>query len=237
DRYFPSEYAYGKAFDRTFDLSRILELDARLSHLPHLCVLLSPSFEDDPEMTARGTERVEEEYNRFIAVSRCTWMHLTGSIVGERLELIMRKITARRPDEHHVFMRIAHEVARRSTCLSRRNGSVLVSAEGHVIATGYNGPPAKMGHPTHCPRLTRGVASGEGLELCNDVHAEENCVAQAAKQGHAVKGGKLYTVMSPCHRCWRMLVNAGITEVVYEREYGDVRALDLPSTMKIRRLT
>ncbi|NDD55059.1 cytidine deaminase [bacterium] len=140
------------------------------------------------------------------------------------------KIIDSRPSKDEVYMRMAKEVARRSTCLSRRTGSVLLSADYHVIATGYNGAPSGMPHQTECQRLRIQTKSGAALDTCNDVHAEENAIIQAALNGSSTKGGTLYTVKSPCHRCARMIVNAGITSVVYMSEYGDTRAFEMFET-------
>lgn len=245
DRSFPSEWAYGRVFKREFDVERIAALDERLAKLDHLCVFLrwykDAELDDilerlDDEVSVGKVIEVNREYYSWMQGSRCQWLPLNAlKPVGEMVEGVVHQLVKNRPQKDEVYMELARQVARRSTCLSRRNGAVMVSADGHVVATGYNGPPPGSPHPTECPRLRNGVASGTGLELCEDVHSEENCVAQAAKKGTSVAGGTMYTLFSPCHRCWRMLRNAGVAEVVYEMEYGDTRALTLPG-IEIRKL-
>jgi dCMP deaminase len=79
----------------------------------------------------------------------------------------------------------------------------------------------------------RGSKSGEDLDACNDVHSEENCIIQAAKNGANPTGGTIYTTRSPCHRCMRMLVNAGVVEIIYARKYADDRAFEMAAEAHI----
>jgi dCMP deaminase len=125
-----------------------------------------------------------------------------------------------RPDWDTYFMSIAHVVARRGNCLRRRVAAVIVK-ERRVISTGYNGTPrgVKNCFEGGCPRCAGDAPSGADLGECICAHAEENAITQAAYHGIAVKDGVLYCTLSPCLTCARMIVNAGIREVVYDEEY------------------
>jgi dCMP deaminase len=117
-------------------------------------------------------------------------------------------------------MDIAHVVARRSNC-SRRQVAAVIVHEKRIISTGYNGTPrgVKNCFDDGCPRCASDTASGENLGDCICAHAEENSIVQAAYHGISVRGGTLYCTISPCLMCSKMIINAGITEVVYEHEY------------------
>ncbi|MFX0099167.1 MAG: cytidine/deoxycytidylate deaminase family protein [Candidatus Hodarchaeota archaeon] len=122
------------------------------------------------------------------------------------------------------FMEIAHIVAKRSTCMRRNVGAVLVK-DGHIISTGYNGAPSGLAHctPDTCLRNKYDVPSGERHELCRGVHAEANCIIQAAMHGTTIEGNtSLYTTTFPCILCLKLILNAKIKRIVYSGEYtGD----------------
>lgn len=119
------------------------------------------------------------------------------------------------------FMEIAHIVAKRSTCVRRKVGAVLVK-DNHIISTGYNGAPSGMKHctPETCLRNIYKVPSGERHELCRGVHAEVNCIIQAATHGTAIQGKTtLYTTTFPCMSCLKLLLNAKIKRIMYAGDY------------------
>ena len=117
-------------------------------------------------------------------------------------------------------MGIAHVVARRSNC-SRRKVAAIIVADRRVISTGYNGTPRGIRNCFEggCPRCAGDADSGNNLADCLCAHAEENAIVQAAYHGISVRGGTLYSTISPCLLCTKMIINAGITEVVFEQEY------------------
>jgi dCMP deaminase len=125
-----------------------------------------------------------------------------------------------RPDWDTYFMDIARVVARRSNC-SRRQVAALIVADRRIISTGYNGTPRGIRNCRDggCRRCAGDFASGQNLGECVCAHAEENAIVQAACHGIAVKGAAIYSTNSPCLMCTRMIINAGIAEVVYEEEY------------------
>ena len=131
-----------------------------------------------------------------------------------------------RPDWDTYFMRITKLVATRSSCLRRSVGAVLVK-DKRILATGYNGAPAGMAHceEAGCLRDQLHIPSGERHELCRGLHAEQNAIIQAARQGTEIKDSTLYCTTAPCSLCAKMLINAGVTRIVYEGSYPDERAM------------
>ncbi len=133
-----------------------------------------------------------------------------------------------RPSWDDYFMDIAALVARRSTCLRRDVGAVLV-LERRILATGYNGAPSGLDHclEVGCLRDRLGVPSGERHELCRGLHAEQNAIIQAALYGVSVKGAHLYCTNHPCVICVKMIVNAGIEKITYRDGYLDQMAKEM----------
>lgn len=127
---------------------------------------------------------------------------------------------AERPGWDEYFMDIAHVVARRGNCLRRRVAAVIVRDQ-RIVSTGYNGTPRGIRNCSEggCARCASDAPSGHSLGECICCHAEENAIVQAAYHGISVKGGSLYCTTSPCLMCTKMIINAGLAEVVYENEY------------------
>ena len=127
---------------------------------------------------------------------------------------------SQRPDWDTYFMDIAQVVSRRGNCM-RRQVAALIVKDRRIISTGYNGTPRGVTNCCEggCARCASDVPSGANLGECICSHAEENAVTQAAYHGISVKGAMLYCTLSPCLFCSKMLINAGITEVIYENEY------------------
>ena len=125
-----------------------------------------------------------------------------------------------RPDWDTYFMEIAHVVATRANC-SRRKVAAVVVSENRIISTGYNGTPrgVKNCFEGGCPRCAGTAPSGSSLEECICVHAEQNAICQAAYHGISLAGATLYVTISPCLTCAKMIINAGLQEVVYEHDY------------------
>jgi dCMP deaminase len=133
-----------------------------------------------------------------------------------------------RPSWSEYFMDIARLVARRSTCLRRQVGAVVVK-EKHILATGYNGTPSGITHCAEvgCLRQQLGIPSGERHELCRGLHAEQNAIIQAAKHGVNITGSTLYCTNSPCVICSKMIINAGVRKIVYLEGYPDSLSLEM----------
>jgi dCMP deaminase len=143
-----------------------------------------------------------------------------------------------RPSYDEYFMEMAHVVAKRSTCLRRKVGAILVK-DKHILSTGYNGAPKGLKHcsETGCLRENLNIPSGERHELCRGLHAEQNAVIQAAVFGVSIKGSVLYCTNTPCVVCVKMLINAGVTEIIYAGDYPDnlAKLMMEESTLKIKR--
>lgn len=133
-----------------------------------------------------------------------------------------------RPDWDSYFIEITNVVKKRSTCLRRHVGALIVK-NNHILATGYNGVPSKITHcsETGCLREQLNVPSGERHELCRGLHAEQNAIIQAAHHGTSINESTLYTNTKPCSICTKMIVNAGIKRIVYEEYYKDKLADDI----------
>jgi|PlaIllAssembly_1097288.scaffolds.fasta_scaffold29684_3 dCMP deaminase len=128
-----------------------------------------------------------------------------------------------RPSADKYFMEMVDLVSKRTTCLRRSVGAVLVK-DGHIISTGYNGAPRGMKHcdEVGCIRQKLNVPSGERHELCRAVHAEQNAIVQAAYHGISTKDSTMYVSLHPCVQCVKILINAGVKEVVFESDnYND----------------
>jgi dCMP deaminase len=135
------------------------------------------------------------------------------------------------PDWDRYFLDISEVVSKKSHCLSRQLGCVVVR-DRQILSTGYNGPPHGMRHCEYrndkgfycteksdkCPRQRMGFRSGEGLEYCPASHAEANAIVQAAKSGVNLNGATMYGNFSqvPCRECSKLIVNSGITKVVLD---------------------
>ena len=127
----------------------------------------------------------------------------------------------KRPGWDRYFMDIAQVAAKRSNCSRRQVAAVLVR-DKRIISTGYNGTPRGVRNCSDggCPRCSSNAPSGSHLTECLCSHAEENAIVQAAYHGIMVKGATLYTTYSPCLLCAKMIINAGIRDVVYNESYS-----------------
>jgi dCMP deaminase len=147
-----------------------------------------------------------------------------------------KKLTAhKRMSWDEYFMELCRLVAKRSTCLRRHVGAVLVK-EKRILATGYNGAPSGLAHclDIGCLRDELKIPSGERHELCRGLHAEQNALIQSSLHGISVKGATLYVTNQPCIICAKMLINAGIKEIVIADGYPDAMAGEFLKEAKIK---
>jgi Deoxycytidylate deaminase len=126
------------------------------------------------------------------------------------------------------FLKIAAELGELSTCDRAAVGALIVR-DGRCIAWGYNGAPPGL---PHCHENNHGWSESYHLpsiletEGCRNVtHAEANAVAFAARQGISTEGATLYVTLSPCEVCARLIIAAGITAVMFEKEYRKDRGI------------
>ena len=129
------------------------------------------------------------------------------------------------------FMQMTETIATWSSCYkeNRSVGAIIVKNK-RILTTGYNGAPAGI---ESCKergegiRINQGIESGTRHEICYAIHAEQNAIIKAAKIGVSIDGATLYCKHQPCVICTKMIINAGITRVVYKEEYPDTFAVQL----------
>lgn len=127
-----------------------------------------------------------------------------------------------RPSWDEYFMEMAEIVKTRSTCLRRQVGAVIVK-DKRILASGYNGAPTGLKHceETGCLREQLGIPSGQRHELCRGLHAEQNAIIQASLHGVKLEGATIYVTHQPCIICAKMVINTGITKLVFKGDYPD----------------
>ena len=138
------------------------------------------------------------------------------------------------------FMEVASLIATWASCYQadRKIGAVIVKNK-RILTTGYNGAPAGIRtcvERGECMRKKQGIASGTRHELCYAIHAEQNAIIQAARYGINITGASIYITTQPCVVCAKMLINAGIQEIVYQNPYPDELAMSMleEAGMKLR---
>ncbi|MCR5085733.1 MAG: dCMP deaminase family protein [Succinivibrionaceae bacterium] len=144
-----------------------------------------------------------------------------------------------RPTKEKSFIEIAQAVSMRSTCLRRRYGAVIVSRDGRIVSTGYNGAPRHRKNCCDigsCLRVAQGIAPGTHYELCRAVHAEANAIINGNPLD--IVGGTLYLAgtdadtnlptphISPCAMCKRLILNAQIERVVMRNQDGELISIN-----------
>ena len=121
-----------------------------------------------------------------------------------------------RHTKDHTFMLMAIALARRSTCPRRRVGCVLIDKDGHIIGSGFNGVAAGLDHCIDKPCRGAEYSSGEGLDLCEAIHAEANSLLRC----HDVREiDTCYVTTAPCIHCAKLLLNTGCKTIVYNERY------------------
>lgn len=150
--------------------------------------------------------------------------------VGDMLcqgEFCSSKPATPRPSRDDMLMSIAKIVAQRSTC-NRLHVGAVIATEGRIISLGYAGAPSGM---PHCSPETCNVS----LPCNRTLHAEANAIAWAARKGLPTEGATLYATHSPCHDvCAKLIINAGITRVVYDEKYRKTEGIDLLRSVGIQ---
>ena len=142
-----------------------------------------------------------------------------------------------RRDKINYYLDLAEIVSQRTTCLRRRYGAVIVKND-EVISTGYVGAPRGRKNCTDlgfCIRQELGIPRGERYELCRSVHAEANAIISASRDkmldatlyltGVEVADGSYVSNSCCCSMCKRMVINAGIKEVVIRDDKDNFRII------------
>lgn len=128
-----------------------------------------------------------------------------------------------KPSFDSIFMNLASDLALRSHCVKAQVGAVLTK-DTRIISIGYNGPPAGTHNcdeewpESGCPRDSKNSCS---LAL----HAEENAILYAVKNGMNLSGSTLYLTLSPCISCARIIYSSGVKKVFYKNSYAKYKGL------------
>lgn len=118
------------------------------------------------------------------------------------------------------YMQEAINQSEKSTCLRAKVGAVVVK-DDKIIASGYNNAVGGIKPCTECIRDQLHIKHGEKREVCRYVCAEQLIVSEASRTGKSLDGGVVYVTTFPCVVCAKLLVNAGIKEIVYLKDYPD----------------
>jgi dCMP deaminase len=133
-------------------------------------------------------------------------------------------------------MTITRQVAERSTCSRAKVGAVIVR-DRSILATGYNGAPAGLPHclDVGCLIYESRTPDGEVEQNCyRTIHAEINAIAQAARNGVAIRDADIYVTHTPCIHCLKVLINTGMRTVYYERPYKLATIAELLAFARIK---
>lgn len=147
--------------------------------------------------------------------------------------------TAKRVDKTNYYLDIAQTVAARGTCLRRNFGAIIVKND-EIISTGYVGAPRGRQNCCdlgYCTREKLNVPRGERYELCRSVHAEANAIISAPRSemigstlylvGLEYKDGSYVQNANPCAMCKRMIINAGIKNVIVRDTHDTYREINV----------
>lgn len=139
------------------------------------------------------------------------------------------------------YLNCAESFAYRSTCIKRKYGAVVVKDDA-VISTGYNGSPRGLMNCSdagRCPRIELGLHQGEGYGMCRAIHAEANALLNCSRE--QTMGADLYLAgvnpgdlsvhrAKPCPLCARMIIQAGIRNVILRIDEGEDAYVSIPAT-------
>lgn len=139
-----------------------------------------------------------------------------------------------RPSWDEYFMTITKEVTRRSSCVRRQVGAIIVG-EKRILATGYNDTPRGLKNCGEggCARCASKAPSGTGLDTCLCIHAEQNAIVNAAYHGVSIKDSIIYCTHQPCLTCAKLIINAGIKKIIFAEPYPSEVAEKLLAESKV----
>ena len=127
-----------------------------------------------------------------------------------------------------LYTQVAKLFAERSTC-GRLQVGCVITRDGRIIATGYNGPPKKYEPANFYPFETQdgSCSCDTDLPCTKSIHAEANAIAYSARNGIALEGTTIYCTHSPCLKCSELIIQAGIKEVVFIEYFRDAEGIQL----------
>jgi dCMP deaminase len=146
------------------------------------------------------------------------------------------EVTRARPSKDETFLHMAMVLSQQSTCVRRMVGCILVNREKRIVGSGYNGNAAGLPHCISVPCAGADKLSGEGLAICEAIHAEQNALMQCNDVRDI---WVCYVTTSPCMHCVKMLLNTNCKYIVYYKEYTDfeqVREIWVRSGRNIRQI-
>ncbi|MDD4983907.1 MAG: AAA family ATPase [Candidatus ainarchaeum sp.] len=168
----------------------------------------------------------------------------------QNLDDLMLQIQIRNRDKPNwdaFFLNIAKEHALRGDCLSARMGAVI-TVDNTIVSSGYTGAPRKTKDcykRGYCIRRKMKVTSGQRYELCASVHAEQNAIINAARNGMKILGGTMYLYSEksyhgiiepidafPCFICKKMIINTGLSKVVCSTKDGSYKVYNIDDWVK-----
>jgi dCMP deaminase len=177
------------------------------------------------KLEQRELESTDPGGQQLLAVKKLADFEVQNDTDLDALHATIRQVFERslyfeRPSWDEYFMNIARAAASRSNCVKRKVAAI-VTLDRRIISTGYNGTPrgTKNCNEGGCPRCNGLVPGGTRLDECFCSHGEENAISQAAYHGVSLRGATIYTTYSPCLQCTKLIINAGLQEVVYSAAY------------------
>ncbi len=223
----PAEVAVFRTSPRFFFIAVIADPAVRFERIKARQRENDPTtYEQFVALEAREAANPQSERQQLEATEALADFRLENNSTIEQLNDKVRELLQRvsakldRPCWDEYFMSLAKVASLRSNCVKRKVAAIIVR-DRRVISTGYNGTPrgTRNCYEGGCPRCNNLADSGTKLDECLCSHGEENAIVQAAYHGVSVKDGTLYTTFAPCLMCTKMIINAGIREVVYNVEY------------------
>lgn len=139
--------------------------------------------------------------------------------VDQMMADLAKKFTFKKPSDDAFFMEIAQLIAKKSRCSKRKVGAALVKNK-RILAMGFDDTPRRILHCNEngCPACND--LTNPSLHACLCSHAEENAIIQAAYHGVSAQDAILYTTESPCLACTKIIINAGIKEIIFNQEHA-----------------
>lgn len=125
----------------------------------------------------------------------------------------------------------------RSTCLSRHVGAIITTEDGRILGLGYNGAPITLQSckdKGYCIRKQNNIKSGECLDMCRAIHAEERAILDMTPNSKKSDAYRLYVSCMPCARCTKLLLEAGIKEIIAFGDYNSEYTKQLLDEANVR---
>ena len=149
-----------------------------------------------------------------------------------------------RPPKDEYYLNIAKQVAERATCFRNKGGAIIVKNDV-IVATGYIGAPRKTKDCFErggCIRDKLKIPHGRQYEICRSVHAEQNCIINAARVGVSLLDGDMYIYHRdregkemdsfPCFICKKMIINAGLKRVICSTKEKGIKIFNVEEWIK-----